>query len=186
MDELSRIRRSYQDRRCHHRRGTDWLICCVRAGPARHENAPDRHSRQDRRTVRGALSGKADLRHSRHSLHQRPRPGRRAHGADQAVQSAISSQRDGGQGREDRRPAVPRDHGPGQGLRSAKSSSSPPAAARSSPSVRRSPASSPTKASRCSTPCARWMRSATSAFSSSAAATARSTGRSTWRRSPGI
>ena len=57
---------------------------------------PDRHSRQGRRPVRRALSGEADLRHSRLS---RRSP---AHGlvdklmrADQAVQSDIPSQRDG-------------------------------------------------------------------------------------------
>ena len=43
-----------------------------------------------------------------------------------------------------------------------RSSWSPPAAARSSPSACRSPASKPMRARRCSTPCGRWRRSAAS------------------------
>jgi thioredoxin reductase len=58
------------------------------------------------------------------------------------------------------------------------------AAARSSPSARRSPASKPTREHRCTTPCGRWRRSGENASSSSAVAIPRSTGRSIWRRSP--
>ena len=75
---------------------------------------------------------------------------------------------------------VSRDVRPGHRCSSARSLSLRPAAARSSPSVRRSPALSRMRANRCFMRCARWMRSATSAFSSSAAATARSIGRSTF------
>ena len=42
---------------------------------------------------------------------------RRADGADQAVRRAVSSAGDGREGREDRRPAVPRHHRPRQGVR---------------------------------------------------------------------
>ncbi len=55
----------------------------------------DRHPRQGRRAMRRALSGKADLRHSRHPLHHRPRPHRRADAADQAVRADLPPRRDG-------------------------------------------------------------------------------------------
>jgi hypothetical protein len=57
------------------------------------------------------------------------------------------------------------------------SSSSRPAAAVSSPSARRFPASRTTRASPSSTPCDAWRSSVTGTSSSSAAATRRSTGR---------
>ena len=74
-------------------------------------------------------------------------------------------------GREDRRPAVPRHHRCAARCSRRRSSWSRPAAARSSRSARRSPASRPTRASRCTTRCARWRRSAASACWSPAAAT---------------
>ena len=79
-----------QDRRAHHRRGPGRPVRRVRARPARHEGASDRHPRQGRRPVRRALSREADLRHSRHSLDHRRGPDRRADGADQAVRARRS------------------------------------------------------------------------------------------------
>ena len=57
----------------HHRRGPVRAVRGVRARPARHEGASGRHPRQARRPMRRALSGKADLRHSGHSLRHRRR-----------------------------------------------------------------------------------------------------------------
>ena len=113
----NRYERADQNRCADCWRGSLRTVRRVRARPARHEGAPDRHSRQGRRPVRRALSGKADLRHSRHSFRHRARSHRAAHGADQAVPSDLPSRRDGGEGREDRRPLVPRHHRRRQGVR---------------------------------------------------------------------
>ena len=115
--EKKRYERSDQNRCADYWRGPLRTVCRFRTGPARHEGASRRHSRQDRRPVRRALSGKADLRHSGHPLRHRPGPDRSADGADQAVQSDLPSQRDGGEDREDRRPRLSRHHRCRPGLR---------------------------------------------------------------------
>ena len=60
----------------HRRRRADRAVRGVRTGPARHQVPPHRYSPQDRRPMRRALSGKADLRHSRLSGDHRPGAGR--------------------------------------------------------------------------------------------------------------
>ena len=75
----------------HHRRGSGRAVRRVRAGPGRHQGARHRHPGQARRPVRRALSGKADLRHSRPADRDRPGPDRRPAGADQAVQRHLPS-----------------------------------------------------------------------------------------------
>ena len=70
----------------------------------------DRHSRPARRPVCRALSGEADLRHSRLSDHHRPGAGREADGADPSLPSDLPSRPDGRDARARARRALPAHH----------------------------------------------------------------------------
>ena len=100
--------------------GPDRPVRGVRARPPRHQGPPRRHPAQDRRPMRRALSGEADLRHPRLPDRHRPGPRRQPAAPDRAVQADLPSRRDGRDHGDDRHgggAAFPRQHRCRQDLR---------------------------------------------------------------------
>ena len=88
----------HQDRRGHHRGRPVRPVPGLRAGAARDPCACRGHAPGDRRAVRGALPGQADLRHPRAPGGGRQRAGGAARGAAPPVRARPPSGRDGGEG----------------------------------------------------------------------------------------
>ena len=89
----------HQDRRGHHRRRPVRPLPGLRAGAARDPCACRGHAVGDRRAVRRALPGKADLRHPGVAGGGRPRTRRTSRPADPAVRTRSPPGRDGGEAR---------------------------------------------------------------------------------------